>query len=50
MSKTMCKWKAADIKKDFSGFKKRVKDAKFACLKCGRVAADKKHLCKPVEL
>jgi hypothetical protein len=50
MAKSMCKWKSDDIKKDFKKFAKLVKDAKFACAKCGRVAADKKRLCKPVEL
>ena len=30
--------------------KKLIKGAKFMCGKCGRAAADKAHLCAPVEL
>ena len=31
-------------------YKALVKDAKFMCKICGRVAADGKNLCKPVKL
>ena len=32
------------------GYKELVKNAKFMCKACGRVAADEKNLCKPVKL
>ena len=31
-------------------YKELVKDGKFMCKVCGRVAADEKNLCKPVKL
>ena len=31
-------------------FKKLVKDGKFVCKVCGRVAVDKGNLCRPVKL
>ena len=49
-AKTLCKWKSGGYLDDADKFKKIVKKAKFACDKCGRVAADKKWLCKPVKL
>ena len=48
--KTMCKWDKDKLKKDFPLFKKMVTDAKHACMKCGRVAKNKKALCKPESL
>jgi hypothetical protein len=43
------------VKKDFQKsnlkeFSDLVKNPKFVCQKCGRVANDKKYLCKPIEL
>jgi hypothetical protein len=31
-------------------YKSLVQDGKFYCQNCGRVAGDKKNLCKPVKL
>ncbi len=31
-------------------YKQLIKDGKFFCGACGRVAADEKNLCKPVKL
>jgi hypothetical protein len=31
-------------------YKKLVQNGKYMCKVCGRVAADEKNLCKPVEL
>lgn len=35
---------------DTAGYKELVKNAKYLCKACGRVAADEKNLCKPVKL
>ena len=47
---TMCSWKKEKLKENFDSFKKLVKNPKFACRNCGRVAVDGKFLCKPVDL
>jgi hypothetical protein len=38
------------IKSNFAEYKKLVKDGKFVCKECGRVAADAKNLCDPEAL
>ncbi len=48
--KTRCKWKKDDIKDDLEALKEVVKDAKYICKKCGRVAKAKGYLCKPQPL
>jgi hypothetical protein len=48
--KRMCKWDKDLLKDDFPAFKKMVGSPKYACVKCGRVAKSKKHLCKPAPL
>lgn len=48
--KRLCKWKEYDLSKKFDKFVTIVGDAKFVCKKCGRVAAKKKWLHKPVSL
>ena len=48
--KRMCKWDKDKLKKDFGEFQVDVENAGFACVKCGRVAADKQKLCKPKKL
>ena len=35
---------------DLNLYKELVKDAKFICKKCGRVAAKEENLCEPVQL
>lgn len=45
--KRMCNWDKDKLKKNFDAFQEDVGNADFACLKCGRVAADKQKLCKP---
>ena len=48
--KTLCKWKSDDIEKDQKKFRKLIEDAKYFCRKCGRSAASKSNLCKPIGL
>jgi len=49
-TKTMCKWDKSDIEKGFDEFRKIVASPTYACGKCGRVANNKKALCKPLKL
>lgn len=43
----MCKvGKSGDLER----IKRRVRDAKFVCSKCGRAARDRAYLCKPTEI
>ena len=43
----MCKvGKSGDLER----IKRRVRDAKFICTKCGRAARDRAYLCKPAEI
>lgn len=46
----LCKWKKSRIEKHFDDFVKIVRNPKFVCMKCGRVANSKKPLCKPKSL
>ena len=48
--KSLCKWSENDLDKKFDKFITIVSDPKFVCKKCGRVAAKKKWLHKPVSL
>jgi 3-methyladenine DNA glycosylase/8-oxoguanine DNA glycosylase len=48
--KMLCKWKEDDIKKNFDKFSDIVRNPKFVCKKCGRVADKKKWLHKPATL
>ncbi len=41
---------AAEGRISLEQFKSIVKDAKFICKSCGRVAAEELHLCDPVSL
>ena len=36
--------------RDPAGYRKLVREPKFVCKKCGRVAAKPRNLCKPVKL
>ena len=48
--KELCKWKQNDITKNLDKFSDIVRDPKFVCTKCGRVADKKKWLHKPMAL
>ena len=48
--KELCKWKQDDIKKNIDDFSDIVRNPKFVCKKCGRVADKKKWLHKPAIL
>jgi transcription initiation factor TFIIIB Brf1 subunit/transcription initiation factor TFIIB len=48
--KKMCKWKKDDIEKDFKEYCKLIRKPEYVCMKCGRVASDKKFLCKPAPI
>ena len=46
----MCKFTGKEIENKPSKYYGRVKEPRFACAKCCRVAHDKKFLCKPILL
>ena len=48
--KELCKWKQNDITKNLAKFSDIVRDPKFVCTKCGRVADKKKRLHKPIAI
>ena len=49
--KTLCQLKEENfIKKDLKEYKKMVRNGRYVCKSCGRVARKKKFLCNPVEL
>ena len=48
--KLLCKWREDDITKKFDKFSDIVRNPKFVCKKCGRVADKKKWLHKPTAL
>lgn len=50
MAKNLCKWGKKAIKKKFDEYTEIVRDPRFVCMKCGRVASKKKWLCKPEAL
>jgi hypothetical protein len=50
MAKNLCKWGKKDLEKNLDEYTEIVKDPRFVCMKCGRVANKKKLLCKPKEL
>ncbi|TWT75478.1 hypothetical protein Pla123a_29870 [Posidoniimonas polymericola] len=45
-AKTLCDWSKKDFASKFDLLKTIVADPRFACIKCGRAACDKKWLCK----
>jgi hypothetical protein len=49
-TKELCKWKKEDISAKLDKFSDIVRNPKFLCTKCGRVADKKKWLHKPVAL
>jgi hypothetical protein len=46
----MCAMTCCRCHLDVEKLKPLVKNAQFICKGCGRVAADQKHLCDPVQL
>ena len=48
--KQLCKWKAEEIAKKFDRYAAIVKNPKYVCQKCGRVANKNKLLHKPAAL
>jgi hypothetical protein len=49
-AKMLCKWKQEDITKKFDKYSDIVRNPKFVCTKCGRVADKKMWLHKPAVL
>lgn len=48
--KTICKWDRKTLEESLSLLAAEIADAKHICRKCGRVASEKRLLCKPVKL
>ena len=49
-AKRLCDWKTGDLEKNLDDYRKLVRDARFVCRECGRAAAKRKTVCKPVPL
>lgn len=47
MAKTLCDWSKRDIEKKADKLYELVRDPKFICRKCARVASQYQVLCKP---
>ena len=48
--KKLCKWSKSKYTKDLKVLREIVQEPEFYCKDCGRVANDKKLLCKPAKL
>ena len=48
--KSLCDWKKTGIVEDLESYRELVKAPEFVCKDCGRVAGQKKWLCKPMAL
>jgi hypothetical protein len=48
--KHLCKWDKDRIENKLDRLMKIVKDPGFVCGRCGRVANDRKWLCRPIAL
>ena len=48
--KKVCKWKEDDLAEKLDEFMDIIRQPKFLCKKCGRVADDKKLLHKPISI
>jgi len=46
----LCKWKEDRLTENLAEFMEIVREPKFLCEKCGRVADDKKWLHKPIAI
>jgi hypothetical protein len=49
-TKALCKWSKRKYTKDLVSLREIVNEPRFYCKDCGRVAHDKKWLCKPAKL
>ncbi|MCA9240971.1 MAG: hypothetical protein KDA37_12260 [Planctomycetales bacterium] len=49
-NKELCEWSKKDYVANFELLQKIVSEPKFACIKCGRAACEKKWLCKAKSL
>jgi hypothetical protein len=49
-NKHLCEWKKDEIKENINELKNIVRQPKYICLKCARVAKDSSYLHKPEEL
>lgn len=47
MAKTLCDWTKRDLEKHPEKLRELVRDPRFYCRKCARVAHGSKVLCKP---
>lgn len=50
MAKTLCDWSKHDLEKKADKLLKIVRDPRFYCRRCARVAHKSKVLCKPRRL
>jgi len=48
--KSICKWDRSTLEDALPLLAAQIADAKQICRKCGRVASEKRLLCKPVKL
>lgn len=48
--KSLCDWSKSDLKDDAEKLAALVKNANLYCIKCARVANDKRALCKSKKL
>ncbi len=49
-NKALCKWSKRQYVKQIDDLRKIVSNPAYLCKDCGRVANEKKWLCKPVKL
>jgi hypothetical protein len=50
MAKTLCDWSKSDIEKKLQELREIVRNPRFYCRRCARVAHPAKVLCKPAKL